>query len=101
MKVLTNILAIGLIALSITLFSCKKCMTCSTVCYKCIDPAPYDSTLIYSDRIGSLDSTNSVINYLVARGYNCTKISPDQTYQYCDDNQAFMTAVQNVGYVCQ
>jgi len=94
-----------LILLSFGVCSCKKkCTTCSTVCYECVYLFPYqgkDSGIVCSEKIGSIDSFNSVLNTLEASGNRCYKISPDESYQYCDDNQAFMTAVQNVGFVCQ
>jgi len=80
-------------------------LTCSTICYTCVYPVPYqgrDSGIICSDQVGSLDSFNSVIQTLtIQHGNKCYKISSDKSYKYCDNNDVFKKAVQGAGFICE
>lgn len=86
-------------------YSCKKCITCSSICYNCIYPVAYQgktSGILCSDEVGSLDSFNAVLYTLVhSRGDSCYRISPEKSYKYCESNKDFINAVGNVGFNCK
>ena len=79
--------------------SCKKCMTCSPICYKCVQ-GTYIDTLC-----GGGITTAKILQQQVAQmeqyGYTCTQYNPGQSYQYCDGNQSLTTYLQNSGLLCQ
>lgn len=104
-KKMNNFIIIGFVIIVSLLYSCKKCITCSTKCYQCVYAVPYqgkDSGVVCSDQVGSIDSFNAVLHILVtSRGDRCYKINPSQSYKYCENNKAFIRAVQDVGYECK
>ena len=84
------------------LYSCKKCVTCSNVCYRCdYRGMGVNVDTLCSEQSGAISGFNVVIQDMQTAGYKCTKLNPAQTYQYCDYNQNFVNALENSGFACQ
>jgi hypothetical protein len=82
--------------------SCKKCMTCSTYCYTCdyLNQGRSIDT-ICSNGLASASVVGQVVARQQSAGYTCKKMTPTQSFQYCDDNKAFISYMQTDGLVCQ
>lgn len=91
-----------LLMLLLTGTSCRKCQTCSRMCYKCY----YANNPTYPDTIcggGSITGQilNAQIQAMQQQGYICTQFNSGAQYQYCDGNSNLTTYIQNTGLLCQ
>jgi hypothetical protein len=90
------------IVIAFTTCACKKCMTCSTLCYACDHHSQgVNIDTICSDGIRSVSIINQVIEHYQNDGYICTKMKPSQTFEYCDNNKQLVNYLQTTGLICQ
>ena len=85
-----------------SLCSCKKCLTCSDVCYRC----ERQGAIIIVDTFCSSSwhpetNLDFVIQSERGDGFVCTKLIPAQTSEYCGNDKGFVNALQNSGLICK
>jgi hypothetical protein len=80
--------------------SCKKCTSCSQMCYRCV-LGNYADTICAGGIVTAQLFQQQLQVQEQQLGYTCTQIQSSHIYQYCDPNQSMTTYLENSGLSCK
>ena len=97
----TLLITLGLFGITF-ISSCKKCYTCSNVCYDCHQGA---GSIICSTDASSWGQFNAVIDQINSTStVKCTKIEPTLTKDFCETSSSkandLKATYESVRYKC-
>ena len=89
-----NFPIIILLLLSINIFSCKNCYTCSDECYQC-ENINNGKVICGSSIASKLDFENIKKDFFMKAEYKCKKLPPQNIRSFCDKDEYLKILVED------